>query len=362
MAPKTLSSRDTDEGRKTKIRVQKLDDLVAAARELGRRSIAVAGAEDREVLLAVRDAVESEFASAILVGDQSRITAVAEQVGINLDSIGVEIVDVPYREGWGVEVAKKTVELITSGKATVLVKGKLDTGELLRAVLDRDAGLRSGSLLTHVGLFDVPGLDRILYISDGGVVLNPTLRQKLQITRNAVDVAHTLGLAMPKVAILAAAEMVNEEMPTTVDAAALSKMADRGQITGALVDGPFGLDNAISAAAADTKGLRGPVAGQGGYPDRAQRGGRKSDGQGDHLPFGRQDGRHSGWGQGADRDHLEGRPPPGQAFLDCPGSHSRGQEGWTGLNSATGSGRPDGPLPDPIAGRPEVDTPTHHYR
>lgn len=144
----------------------------------------------------------------------------------------------------------------------MLVKGKLDTADLLRAVLDRESGLRAGALLTHVGLFDVPGLDRLLYISDGGVVLNPTLHQKMEITRDAVSVAHTLGLAILKVAILAAAEFVTEDMPTTVDAAALTKMADRGQITGALVDGPFGLDNAVSLAAAETKGLRGSVAGR----------------------------------------------------------------------------------------------------
>lgn len=246
----------------TAIRVQKLDDLVSAARELGQATIAVAGAEDREVLLAVRDAAAAGFARPYLVGDASRITAVARQNDIELDAIGVEIVDVPAQSGWGQDVARSAVQLVHQGNATVLVKGKLDTADLLRAVLDRESGLRTGGLLSHVGLFDVPGLDRLLYISDGGVVLNPTLHQKLDITRNVIDVAHRLGLAMPKVAVLAAAELVTEDMPTTVDASALAKMADRGQITGALVDGPFGLDNAVSVAAAETKALRGPVAGR----------------------------------------------------------------------------------------------------
>ncbi len=245
-----------------KSRIQKLDDLVTAAQGPGRVSIAVAGAEDREILLAVRDAVRSGIAYPFLVGDAARVRAAASAAGVDLDGIGAELVDVPAQEGWSAEVARQGVALVTRGQADVLVKGKLDTADLLRGVLDRETGLRSGGLLTHVGIFEVPGLDRLLYISDGGVVLNPTLQQKLEITRNAVAVAHATGLAVPKVAILAAAEFVTEDMPTTVDAAALTKMADRGQITGALVDGPFGLDNAVSVAAAETKGLRGPVAGR----------------------------------------------------------------------------------------------------
>lgn len=245
-----------------KIRVQKLDDLVSAAKEFGRTSLAVAGAEDREVLLAVRDAVQGGFATAFLVGDGSRIASVASQIEVDLQKIEATIVDVPAQEGWGIEVSRRAVHLVREGQAGVLVKGKIDTADLLRAVLDRDLGLRTGALLSHVGLFDVPGLDRILYISDAGVVLNPTLRQKMEITRNVVDVAHRLGLATPKVAVLAAAELVSEDLPTTVDAAALAKMAERGQLVGALIDGPFGLDNAVSVSAAETKGLRGPVAGR----------------------------------------------------------------------------------------------------
>jgi phosphate butyryltransferase len=243
-------------------RIQKLDDLLTAAQGLGPVSIAVAGAEDKEVLLAVRDASRSGIAAPCLVGDAARIAEVAAGAGVDLSAIRAELVNVPAHDGWGQEVAQRAVGLVREGRAGVLVKGKLDTADLLRAVLDRESGLRAGRLLTHVGLFDVPNLERLLYISDGGVVLNPTLHQKLEITRNAVSVAHALGLALPKVAVLAAAEFVTEDMPTTVDAAALTKMADRGQISGAFVDGPFGLDNAVSLAAADTKGLRGPVAGR----------------------------------------------------------------------------------------------------
>ena len=243
-------------------KIERLDDLVSAAQGLGPVAIAVAGAEDREVLLAVRDAWAAGIAVPSLVGDATRIAEAAGSAGVDLDAIAARLVDVPLGQGWSTEVARAAVGLVRQGDAAVLVKGKLDTADLLRAVLDRESGLRGGALLTHVGLFDVPGLDRLLYISDGGVVLNPTLHQKLEITRNAISVAHALGLSLPKVAILAAAEFVTEDMPTTVDAASLTKMADRGQITGAEVDGPFGLDNAVSVAAAETKGLRGPVAGR----------------------------------------------------------------------------------------------------
>lgn len=224
--------------------------------------VAIAAPEDREVLLAVRDAVQAGIVRPYLVGDAGRIAAVAAKEGIDLGQLKAEMVDLPSSQGGAAEAARRAVELVRHGQAEVLVKGKLDTADLLRAVLDRDGGLRTGHLLSHVGLFEMPGFDRLLYITDGGVVLFPTLQQKLEIVVNAVGVAHALGLEEPKVAVLAAAEVVNAEVPATVDAAVLAKMADRGQITGALVDGPFGLDNAVSVAAAETKGIRGSVAGR----------------------------------------------------------------------------------------------------
>ncbi len=195
------------------------------------------------------------------MGDARRIEASASDAGIDLAELGGELVDVPEGSEPS-EVARRAVDLVRGGRAGVLMKGKLETAELLRAVLNRESGLRNGELLTHVALLEVPRLDRLLYISDGGVVLCPTLQQKLAIVRNAVAVAHALGLAEPKVAILAASELVQPEVATSVDAAALSKMSDRGQIRGAVVDGPLGLDNAVSAMAAETKGIGGPVAGR----------------------------------------------------------------------------------------------------
>ncbi len=244
------------------LRIEHLDDLVTAAQGMGRVPIAVAGAEDSEVLVAVGAAARKGIVVPFLVGNAGRIAAIAEKVGVSLAEIHADIVDVPEGEDESREAAGRAVELVHLGRAAVLVKGRLDTSELMHAVLDRNAGLRTGRLLTHVGLFETPGLDRILYISDGGVVLQPDLHQKMEIVRNAVGVAHALGLAEPKVAILAVTEKVSGEMPTAMEAAALSKMADRGQIQGAVIDGPLGLDNAVSMEAASRKGIGGPVAGK----------------------------------------------------------------------------------------------------
>ncbi len=244
------------------VRVEKMDDLLSAAREVGPAPVAIAAPEEREVLLAVRDAAGAGIALPYLVGDARRMAAVAAGEGIDLGELKAEVVDIPADRGGAAEAGRRAVEVVRQGRATVLMKGKMETAELLRAVLDRDSGLRTGRLLSHVGLFEMPGLDRLLYITDGGVVLFPTLQQKLEIARNAVEVAHALGLAEPKIAVLAASERVDPEMPATVDAAALAGMVGRGEIPGALLDGPFGLDNAVSVAAAETKGIGGPVAGR----------------------------------------------------------------------------------------------------
>jgi len=153
------------------------------------------------------------------------------------------------------------MELVGLGHAQIAMKGKIETGDFLRAALDKEVGLRVGRLLTHVGVFEIPGFDRLLFISDAGVVVAPTMEQKIEIVQNAIYVAQRLGVEEPKVAILAATEMVNPKIPTTLDAANLAKMADRGQIKGGIVDGPLALDNAISLESARIKGIKSEVAG-----------------------------------------------------------------------------------------------------
>jgi len=236
--------------------VQNFDQLMELARERGPKTIAVAAAAQEAVLLAVNDAEEQGIADVILIGDQSKIESIGHDNRVDLGRL--EIIHEPDP----IQAARQAMCLINEGRVQIAMKGAIQTADFLRAVLDRKNGLQAGRLLSHVAAFDIPGLDRLLLISDAGVVVAPTLEQKADIVRNAIDVAHRLGIVQPKVALLAATETVNPKIPATVDAAALSKMADRKQIMGGIVDGPLTLDNAISQTSTTIKGVESPVAGQ----------------------------------------------------------------------------------------------------
>lgn len=191
----------------------------------------------------------------ILVGPKARIVEVATSAGLALGS--TEIVDAPHSHA----SAAKAVELVRNGRADLLMKGSLHTDELLAAVVARETGLRTGRRISHVFIMDVPTYHKVLVVTDAAINIAPTLEDKVDICQNAIDLARSLGVATPKVAILAAVETVTSKMPATIDAAALCKMADRRQITGGLLDGPLAFDNAISAEAARTKGITSEVAG-----------------------------------------------------------------------------------------------------
>jgi phosphate acetyltransferase len=191
----------------------------------------------------------------ILVGPAARIREIAQQHGIDVGR--VRIVDAPHSHA----AAARAVELVRQGEAELLMKGSLHSDELLGAVVARDTGLRTGRRISHVFIMDVPTYHKVLVITDAAIAIAPTLEDKADICQNAVDLVVSLGIARPKVAILAAVETVTSKMPATLDAAALCKMAERGQITGAVLDGPLAFDNAISHEAAITKGIRSEVAG-----------------------------------------------------------------------------------------------------
>jgi phosphotransacetylase len=193
--------------------------------------------------------------SPILVGPANKIAATAHSTGIDIRS--ARIVDVPHSEA----SAARAVELIREGQAEVLMKGSLHTDELMAAVVARDGGLRTGRRISHVFVMDVPTYHKVLIVTDGAINIAPTLEDKVDICQNAIDLAISLGLEKPKVAILAAVETVTSKMPATIDAAALCKMAERGQITGGILDGPLAFDNAISKEAARIKGIHSDVAG-----------------------------------------------------------------------------------------------------
>ncbi|WP_333684292.1 bifunctional enoyl-CoA hydratase/phosphate acetyltransferase [Pontibaca methylaminivorans] len=210
----------------------------------------------RAALLAAVELREDAMIEPLLIGPEAKIRTVAEEAGVSLDGFAIEPVEHSHA------AAARGVELAASGRVAMLVKGSLHTDELLGAVLARDGGLRTDRRLSHVYAMDVPAYPKPLIVTDAAVNIQPTLDHKRDICQNAVDLLRLLGVAEPKVAVLAAVETVNAAMPATLDAAALTVMAARGQITGALVDGPLAFDNAISPEAAATKGICSPVAGQ----------------------------------------------------------------------------------------------------
>jgi len=201
------------------------------------------------------EAGERGLITPILVGPSARIAAVAKDAGLDIGKLPV--IDVPHSHA----AADKAVELVREGRAELLMKGSLHSDELLAAVVARDTGLRTGRRLSHVFLMDVPTYHKVLVVTDAAINIAPSLEDKLDICQNAIDLAIALGIAKPKVAILAAVETVNSKMPATIDAAALCKMAERGQITSGILDGPLAFDNAISKEAARIKGIRSEVAG-----------------------------------------------------------------------------------------------------
>jgi phosphate butyryltransferase len=232
------------------------DEVVARAKQRPSAKVAIAAAQDRDVLEAVQMAREIGMGEFVLVGDEELIASMASQTGLRLSDL--EVLHEPDPR----IAALRAVELVSSGQAGILMKGLIPTADFLRAVLNKQVGLRTGRLLSHVAVFKSPRYDRLIYMTDGAMVVAPTLQDKVQIIQNAIGVAHKLENEMPKVACIATVEVVNPDMPETVDAAALAKMSDRGQISGCIVDGPLGLDNAVCRESAEHKGVGGPVAGR----------------------------------------------------------------------------------------------------
>jgi len=211
---------------------------------------------DTPSLLGAVQAARSRLIIPVLVGPEDKIRAAAEQARIDLSSY--EIVSTEHSDA----AAQAAVAMARSGRAEALMKGALHTDELMHAVLDHDRGLRTARRMSHVFAIDAPGYPRPLFVTDAAINIYPTLADKHDIVQNAIDLAHALGIAQPRVAILSAVEMVTESIRSTLDAAALCKMADRGQITGGILDGPLAFDTAVSEEAAKTKGIVSPVAGR----------------------------------------------------------------------------------------------------
>jgi len=233
----------------------KYEQLVARCKSLAPVTTAVVHPCEQSALAGAAEAAAEGLITPIYVGPKARIAEIASQGGIKLGA--AEIIDAPHSHA----AAQQAVTLVREGRAELLMKGSLHTDELLGAVVARDSGLRTGRRISHVFIMDVPTYHKVLVVTDAAINIAPSLEDKADICQNAIDLTMSLGLKQPKVAILAAVETVTSKMPATLDAAALCKMADRGQITGALLDGPLAFDNAISEDAARTKGIKSEVAG-----------------------------------------------------------------------------------------------------
>ncbi|MBM7559137.1 bifunctional enoyl-CoA hydratase/phosphate acetyltransferase [Marinitoga litoralis] len=235
------------------MRINKILDLAKGLEN--KKTVGVAAAEDEVVLKAVEKAVENDICNVILYGDEMKIKEIAKEN--NIDISKMEIVNCKSSQ----EAVVKTIEDVASGKADLPMKGHITTGELLSVYLREEYGLRTKSTINLVSVFDIEKYHKLLIVTDAGMVISPTLEQKVDSINNAVKVSDALEVENPKVAIVGALEKVNPKMPATVDAAIISQMNRRGQIKGCIVDGPFAMDNAISKEAAEQKGIVSEVAG-----------------------------------------------------------------------------------------------------
>ena len=278
--------------------ITRLHELVDLARENPPARVAVAAAAHKLVLQSVQRAVERGLIIPLLVGIEKDIRAEAEAIGWQLED------ELIIPTSTNAAAADAAVDLVRQGEAQILMKGYLHTDEMLHAILRQDTGLRTDRLLSHVFVLEVPTYHKLLLITDAAINIHPDIPQKAAITQNAVDLARKLGVEVPKVAALSSIETINPKIPSTVHAACLHKMAERGQIKGAIVDGPLAFDNAISAEAARDKGIDSPVSGDvdvvvapdldaGQYPIKEPR-----------VPGVGQDGRHCDGRFGAGGAHF----------------------------------------------------------
>ncbi|HFT2182875.1 phosphate butyryltransferase [Bacillus cereus] len=235
----------------------KLEYLIDQAAGQPKKTVAVAVAEDHEVIEAVAKAIKLQLAQFRLYGNQEKIMGMLQEHGLQT-SEHVEVIAAMS----SAEAAELSVKAVRNGEADVLMKGNIPTANILKAVLNKEWGLRKGSVLSHVAAFEVPNYDRLIFVTDAAMNIAPDVTQKAAIIQNTVEVAQAIGIDLPKVAPIAAVEVVNPAMQATIDAAMLTQMNRRGQIKDCIVDGPLALDNAVSQIAAEHKGIVSDVAGK----------------------------------------------------------------------------------------------------
>lgn len=235
--------------------IKSFEELIELAKSKGSKKIAVAVAEDHEVLEAVKMATEEKLVEPILVGDKEKIEAIAKEINFHLAE--AKIID----EKDPVLAAREATRLVSSGECHILMKGLVPTATIMKQVLDKEIGLRTGKIISHTAVFHVKNYHKIFFVTDAAMNIGPDLNEKKQIIENAVELAHSLDIETPKVAILAASEKVSPKMESTVHAEELVNLYKNGEMKNCVVDGPFALDNAISKEAAKVKGIKSEVAG-----------------------------------------------------------------------------------------------------
>jgi len=239
--------------------VKKFEEIIKYAQECahaeGPKKIAVAFAQDEDVLKALKAAVKERICEPILVGDKEKIIDISNE--INFDLSDIEIID----EKDGTLACRKAVSLVSSGQAQIVMKGLIDTSIILKAVLDKEIGLRTGNVLSHAAVFSVDTYHKFFIVTDAAMSIAPNADEKRQIVENAAVLSRALGAKVPKVAVICAKEKVNPKMQATLDAAELVEMQSEGKMAGCIVEGPYALDNAISKEAAELKGIKGEAAG-----------------------------------------------------------------------------------------------------
>ncbi len=235
--------------------VKNLNDVLKCVADAKSKTISVANAADKEVIEALHAARENNLIEAILVGDETKIRKIANDVGLNLE--GWRIIDLKDE----VEICEAAVKEVSEGRAEALMKGMVATSSILRAALNKEWGLRTGNLLSHTMVMEIPTYDKLLLLTDGAMNLNPTIEDRVMLIQNAVKVANKIGVEVPKVAALSAVEKVNPKMQSSVDGKELEELSKAGKIPGCVVSGPLAMDLAISKSACEHKGYEGSVCG-----------------------------------------------------------------------------------------------------
>ena len=236
--------------------IHKLSELIDRAKSKPKRIIAVAAAEDEPVLKSIMAAMKEGIVTPVLIGNKAEIEKIAQAIDFDLSDVQIF-----HNDKGANESARIAVSMVKSGEADILMKGFVSTGALLKAVLDKENGLRKGKVLSHVAFFESPHYHKLLCVTDVAMNMDPDFDTKVHILNNAVEACHNIGIEIPKVAVVAAVEVVNPKMEATVHAAMMKTMSDRKQFSGCIVDGPLALDNAVNKEAADHKGIVSEVAG-----------------------------------------------------------------------------------------------------